>query len=52
MGVTVRGSVYDFAAECLSCGDVEVFSTKAERQKWVVDNHYGHKVDFYLQGRV
>ncbi len=54
MSVKIKGREYDFAAECLSCpgGPMGVFGTKADRQAWVIQNHFGHEVDYHLQGRV
>jgi hypothetical protein len=52
MPQTVNGQVYDFAAECLTCGDFAVFGDKTERREWADAKHVGHEMDFHLQGRV
>lgn len=52
MSTTVNGHVYDYAAECLTCGDVAVFQDKTERREWADSKHPEHGVDFYLQARV
>lgn len=52
MPQNVGGHVYDFAAECLTCGDVSVFADKTERREWADVKHSGHDMDFYLQARI
>lgn len=52
MSRTIDGHVYDFAAECFTCGAFAVFQDKTERREWADAKHPGHQLDFHLQARV